>query len=160
MHWKERGDPMPQVRRKDEVIIREFAMADYDRVTTIWTEGGLPFKPQGRDRRANIERQFRQPNLFFLVAESGGRVVGTVLATHDGRKGWINRLAVDAPCRKKGIGRRLVLEAEKRLAAAGMEIFACLIEDGNAVSMEVFGRLGYKKHPEILYFAKRQYPDV
>jgi predicted GNAT family acetyltransferase len=54
----------------------------------------------------------------------------------------------------------LVLKAERRLAAAGMGIFACLIEDDNAVSMKVFERLGYKKHPEILYFAKRQYPDV
>jgi len=135
-------------------------MADYGRVVDIWTEGRLPVKPEGRDSRANIEKQLGLPNVLFLVAESGGRVIGTVLATHDGRKGWINRLAVDAACRKKGIGRRLVLEAEKHLASAGMEIFACLIEDDNAVSMKVFERLRYRKHPEIVYFAKRQYPDV
>jgi len=135
-------------------------MADYRRVVDIWTEGRLPVKPQGRDSRANIEKQIALRNVLFLVAESGGRVVGTVLATHDGRKGWLNRLAVDASCRRRGIGRRLILEAEKRLAAAGMEIFACLIEDDNAVSMDVFERLGYTKHPEIIYFAKRQYPGV
>ena len=135
-------------------------MADYGRVVDIWTEGRLPVKPEGRDSRANIEKQLQLPNVFFLVAELAGRVMGTVLATHDGRKGWINRLAVDPSCRKRGIGGRLVLEAEKRLAAAGMEIFACLIEDDNSVSMKVFERLGYKKHPEILYFAKRQYPGV
>jgi ribosomal protein S18 acetylase RimI-like enzyme len=151
---------MSQAARADALIVRNFAMADYDRVMDLWTEGRLPLKPQGRDSRANIAIQILLPNVLFLVAETGGRVVGTVLATHDGRKGWINRLAVDASCRKRGIGRRLVLEAEGRLAAAGMEIFACLIEDDNAVSMKVFERLGYKKHPEILYFAKRQYPDV
>jgi ribosomal protein S18 acetylase RimI-like enzyme len=135
-------------------------MADYGRVLDIWTEGGLPVKPQGRDSRVHIKKQIELPNVLFLVAESEGRVVGTVLATHDGRKGWINRLAVDASCRLRGIGRRLILEAEKRLAAAGMEIFACLIEDDNTVSMQVFERLGYSKHPEIIYFAKRQYPGV
>jgi hypothetical protein len=41
-----------------------------------------------------------------------------------------------------------------------MEILACLIEADNAVSMAVFENLGYKKHPEILYFAKRRYPGV
>ena len=41
-----------------------------------------------------------------------------------------------------------------------MDILACLIEDGNAVSMAVFEKLGYKKHPEIIYFAKRKYPGV
>jgi ribosomal protein S18 acetylase RimI-like enzyme len=160
MDRMERGDPMPQFRRKDEVTIREFAVTDYDRVIEIWAEGRLPLKPNGRDSRANIEKQLARPNVLFLVAEEGGRVIGTVLATHDGRKGWINRLAVDASWRKKGIGRRLVLEAERRLAAAGMEIFACLIEDDNTVSMAVFETLGYKKHPEIIYFAKRRYPDV
>jgi ribosomal protein S18 acetylase RimI-like enzyme len=151
---------MPQVRRADRVIIRDFTMGEYDRIMALWTEGGLPLKPRGRDSRASIGKQLGLPNVFFLVAETGDRIVGTVLATHDGRKGWINRLAVDASWRKRGIGRRLVLEAERRLAAAGMEIFACLIEDGNAASMQVFRRLGYQKHPEIIYFAKRQYPDI
>ena len=140
--------------------IRKYGTGDYDRVMGLWTEGGLPLKPRGRDSRENIDRQTGLPNVLFLVAEEGGRVVGTVLATHDGRKGWINRLAVDAGLRKRGIGAVLVLEAERWLAAQGMDILACLIEDGNAVSMAVFERLGYKKHPEIIYFAKRKHPGV
>jgi ribosomal protein S18 acetylase RimI-like enzyme len=95
-----------------------------------------------------------------VLFRSDGRLVGVVLGTSDGRKGWINRLAVDAMCRRRGIGRRLVLEAERRLAAAGMKIFACLIEDENTMSMKVFESLGYAKHPEIVYFARRTYPGV
>ncbi len=142
--------------------IREFRIEDYDRVMALWAEGGLPLKPQGRDSRENIARQIGLSNVRFLVAEdgAGGRVIGTVLATHDGRKGWINRLAVDAGLRKKGIGARLVRAAESWLESQGMDILACLIEDDNAVSMAVFEKLGYKKHPEIIYFAKRKYPGV
>ncbi len=143
-----------------DIAIRDFRMADYERVLEIWAQSRLPLKPRGRDSRRSIESQLGRPNLHFLVAEAGGRVIGTVLATHDGRKGWINRLAVDVPFRNRGLGRRLVLEAEGRLAADGMEIFACLIEAGNDVSMEVFGRLGYREHPEILYFSKRRDADV
>ncbi len=143
-----------------DFVVREFGMADYDRVMEIWAQGRLPLKPRGRDSRQSVAAQLGRPNVHFLVAETAGRVVGTVLATHDGRKGWINRLAVDEAFRKRGLGKRLVLEAERRLAEDGMEIFACLIEDWNTLSMEVFGRLGYRKHPEILYFAKRRDPDV
>jgi GNAT superfamily N-acetyltransferase len=83
-----------------------------------------------------------------------------VLATHDGRKGWINRLAVDAASRRRGIGARLVGAAEAWLDAEGMDILACLIESDNPVSMQVFEKLGYIKHEDIIYFAKRKYPGV
>ena len=157
-----RGTAMSDDEKSDGVRIREFLIEDYDRVMELWAEGGLPLKPKGRDSRENIARQIEMPNVLFLVAEGGegGRVIGTVMATHDGRKGWINRLAVDAALRKQGLGARLVREAERRLEALGMDILACLIEDDNAVSMEVFEKLGYMKHPEIIYFAKRKYPGV
>ena len=142
------------------VSIREFRLADYDRVMNLWTEGRLPLKPQGRDSRGNIEWQIGQPNVIFLVAETAGRVVGTVLATHDGRKGWINRLAVEAGLRKHKIGSRLVAEAEARFESLGLEIYACLIEDWNTVSMAVFESLGYTSRPDILYYSKRKHPGV
>ena len=151
---------MSDDRKAEGLMIRGFRIEDYDRVMELWAEGGLPLKPQGRDSRENIARQIKMPNVLFLVAEEGSRVIGTVMATHDGRKGWINRLAVDTALRKQGIGARLVREAERRLEALGMDILACLIEDDNAVSMAVFEKLGYKKHPEIIYFAKRKYPGV
>jgi ribosomal protein S18 acetylase RimI-like enzyme len=143
--------------------IRPFRIEDYDRVMELWAAGDLPLKPEGRDSRESIARQIGLPNVRFLVAEvgeEGGRVIGTVLATHDGRKGWINRLAVDAALRRTGLGARLVRAAERWLEAEGMDILACLIEDNNAVSMAVFEKLGYKKHPEIIYFAKRKHPGV
>ena len=153
---------MPKNDRSDGLEIREFRIEDYDRVMALWVEGGLPLKPQGRDSRENIAHQIGLSNVRFLVAEDGpgGRVIGAVLATHDGRKGWINRLAVDLSVRRKGIGAKLVGAAESWLESQGMDILACLIEEDNAVSMAVFEKLGYKKHPEIIYFAKRKYPGV
>jgi ribosomal protein S18 acetylase RimI-like enzyme len=153
---------MPETVPAETVRIRPFRLDDHERVMALWAEGGLPLKPAGRDSRDNIAKQIRLPNVRFLVAEEGegGRVVGTVFATHDGRKGWINRLAVDAALRRRGLGARLVRAAEDWLEAQGMDILACLIEGDNAVSMAVFERLGYKKHPEIIYFAKRKYPGV
>lgn len=148
-------------RTTPEVTIRDFRLEDYEAVIALWQSVKLPLKPAGRDSRENIEKQVRQPTVIFLVAEaSAGRIVGTVLATHDGRKGWINRLAVATALQKAGIGRRLVREAEARLETQGLEIIAALIEDGNLVSMAVFERLGYGRHPEIFYFAKRKHPGA
>jgi N-acetylglutamate synthase len=153
---------MTMIDRSDAIEIGRFRPEDYDRVMELWAAGGLPLKPRGRDSRQSIARQVGLPNVCFLVARAGegGRIVGTVLATHDGRKGWINRLAVDESLRRQGIGARLVAAAEDWLGAEGLDILACLIEEDNAVSMAVFETLGYKKHPEIIYFAKRKHPGV
>ena len=142
-----------------DFVIRPFRAGDYDAVMSLWKEAGLPLKPSGRDARGRIEAQAVEPNVIFLVAEAGGGVAGTVVATHDGRKGWINRLAVREDVRRQGLGERLVREAEARLEAAGMDVLACLIEEGNEASMRFFARRGYERKPDIHYFVKKKTPD-
>jgi|LZCG01.1.fsa_nt_gb ribosomal protein S18 acetylase RimI-like enzyme len=142
------------------VKIRELTVDDYDALCALWEEAGLPFKPNGRDRRERIAREIEGPCSVFLVAEDEGHLVGAVLGTHDGRKGWINRLAVLPAHRRKGIATALVSEVEKRLSERGIEIFAGQIEDWNETSMLLFERLGYTRHDDIIYFTKRKNPEV
>jgi ribosomal protein S18 acetylase RimI-like enzyme len=151
---------MTETRVGSGVHIREYRTEDYESVLELWAGAGLPFKPEGRDRRDSIDTQVRRPNMIFLVAESEGTLVGTVIATHEGRKGWINRLAVDPGFRRRGIGSRLVREAEDRLKGLGMDVLACLIEEGNDASVRTFETLGYERHPEIHYFVKKRYPGA
>jgi ribosomal protein S18 acetylase RimI-like enzyme len=140
--------------------IRELGIEDYERLLALWREAGLPFRPRGRDRREAMAKELEGASATFLVAEEGGRLVGSVLATDDGRKGWINRLAVLPSQRRIGLAQRLVAEAEARLQRKGIAIIACLIEEGNAASEALFSRIGYVRHPEIVYYAKRLNPDV
>jgi len=138
-----------------EIRIRPFRMSDYDRVIELWREAELPYRPQGRDSRERIEEETKRGRSIFLVAEVGGIIVGTILATHDGRKGWLNRLAVAEEFRRCGLARRLVTEAERRLGAMGLDIIAGLIEADNGVSMTVFERMGYERS-DVVYFSKRK----
>lgn len=120
----------------------------------------MPFKPHGRDMRENIEKELARGCAHFLIAEEKGRPVGTILVTHDGRKGWINRLAVIPAYRNRGIARMLVEKGEKILDDAGIGIIACLIEDYNRESLAVFQKLGYIDFKGMHYLTKRQHPEV
>jgi ribosomal protein S18 acetylase RimI-like enzyme len=142
------------------VTIRKFIIQDYDSLIALWKKAKLPYKPRGRDARGRIEQEILGPNTVFLVAEVGGDLVGSVFATHDGRKGWINRLAVAPAYRRQGIARRLVEEAESRLWEAGIEIVACLIEDWNAGSKRFFENIGYSRFDQISYFTKKKHAHV
>jgi ribosomal protein S18 acetylase RimI-like enzyme len=149
---------MKQQRLK--ITYRTMTLNDYTTIIALWKEANIPSRPQGRDSRKNIAIQLRQPNGYYLVAEADKKIIGVILGTHDGRKGWINHLVVAPSYRKKGIGKQLVTRVEHHFSALGIDIVACLIEDWNMASMKVFEQLGYTKHNDILYYSKRKSPKT
>jgi len=138
------------------VVQCDLTSADYEEILALWRRAGLTVRPDGRDAPAAFARQLAGGLQRVVGLRVGNELVAVAVLTHDGRKGWINRLAVARTHRRQGLARRLIGEVERRLSRLGIEIFACLIEEGNSVSMEVFERLGYKRHPEIVYFTKRK----
>lgn len=143
-----------------KIKIRRLTLNDYGALRALWKEAGLPFKPNGRDRQEKIAQQIEGPCSIFLVAEQEGEFIGAILGTHDGRKGWINRLAVSPGYQRQGIATALVSAVEEHLSEQGIEIFASLIEDWNKESLRVFERFGYTRHNDIAYYSKRKHPEV
>ena len=135
--------------------MRRMLPQDYEAVASIWASSGLPYQPQGRDSRERLLQQLEKECCIYLVAEDGGKVVGSLLVTHDFRKGWLNRLAVDPERQGQGIARSLVRRAEEELEARGVRIFAAQIHRHNLKSREMFARLGYLEHEDIVYCSKR-----
>jgi hypothetical protein len=74
------------------MIIRAFRMDDYDNGASLWLAAGLSVRPG--DDRLGIQLAREHDQGLFLVAETGGRLAGTVLGTYDGRRGWVNHLAL------------------------------------------------------------------
>ena len=144
----------------EDLHIRKLEKEEYKILIDIWQKAGLPYRPQGRDSREKILLEMNNPQSAFLAAVLGNDAIAVVLVTHDGRKGWINRLAVLPEFRNRGIASQLLQKAENLLREAGIGIFACLIEDWNKESMEFFSQKGYLKHEDIKYFTKRDYPEV
>jgi GNAT superfamily N-acetyltransferase len=93
------------------------------------------------------------------VAPYGGVIAGTILGTHDGRKGWINRLAVVSGQSRKGIARQLVAALENEFDSLGLDVTACLIEEGNKSSMAFFKELGYLEWSGK-YYSRRKSPET
>jgi len=151
---------MTQAAEIPGITVRDFQLEDYDAVLRLWTEAGLPFRPQGRDRREKVAAELMGGTAVFLLAEANGKLAGVVLGTHDGRKAWINRLAVAPTFRRRGIARLLVAEVEVRMAALGLDVTAALIESYNQVSLGFFYEIGYVHDPEIDYFSKRRSADA
>lgn len=144
----------------NKIKIREFSIDDYHDLIDLYKKSKLEFKPQGRDSYDHIKQQIQDNRCRFFLAFADNHLIGSVLATHDTRKGWINRLAVIPDYRRKKVATQLVYDAEKWLQDQGIEIFACLIEGWNKSSMKFFEELEYKKYHGVAYYTKRKYTDV
>ena len=97
---------------------------------------------------------------LFLGAFEDGRLIGSVIATFDGRRGWINRLATVPEERRKGVARALIARAEKLLRQKGAMIIGAHVERENTASLRLFENSGYSSRSDIVYMSKRDRPDV
>jgi len=140
--------------------IRRLTITDYDDLVQLWSRAKLPFKPKVRDSKKAIAAQMSTNPEFFLGAFDKNRLVGAVIVSCDGRKGWINRLAVDPDFRRLGIAKALITDSENMLRKNGIRLFCALIEEDNTLSKKLFKKCGYVEHHDITYFSKRDSDDV
>ncbi len=146
--------------RNHDITIRSYSQDDYDAVIALWNDVGLTHKPHGRDSCSSIEEELKLGKVLFYLAECEGSIIGTVFGTCDGRKGWINRLAVEHDYQNQHVGASLVRRVEDDLNKMGIGIISVLIDGMNEISHQVFSKLGYVRHDDIIYYVKKKQPDI
>ncbi len=144
----------------DEWVTLTLTVEDHEVILTLWEQAGLPTRLAGRDSRAQFAAQFANGTQTVLGVRDDERLIAVVVATHDGRKGWINRLAVHPNFRRRGLGAFLITAAERALREQGIQVIAVLIEDWNQPSLALFEDAGYVLNRDIHYLTKRDHHDV
>jgi ribosomal protein S18 acetylase RimI-like enzyme len=77
-----------------------------------------------------------------------------VLGAWDGRRGWINHLAVKPNLQRTGIGKALIRELEKRLVQKGAKKVNAQIYQSNRRSIDFFKASGYEIHYDLIMIGK------
>lgn len=87
------------------------------------------------------------------AAEAEGRLVGAVLCCHDGRRGYLYHLGVDADHRRAGIGEALVTRSLDRLRE--QQIARCSIHliVGNEIGERFWKKIGWRFRDDLLVMA-------
>jgi GNAT superfamily N-acetyltransferase len=140
--------------------IRQLSIDDYDEIIRIWSFAGLPFKPKGRDSKELMEKEMANANVIYYGMYIDEKLVGVCIGNYDGRRGWINRLAIDPDYRGKNLSAELIEKCEQFLYSIGAKVICALIEDINYPSVTTFKKAGYICEDEIKYFAKRPSKDM
>ncbi len=151
---------MPQNKNDFQFIVRPLKEEELGEMTSVWTDADLSYRPKGRDSPEELRAQLKRTPDLFLGAFDGGKMIGVVIATDDGRKGWINRLAVLPSHRRIGVAEALVKACEDALRKRGRSIFSIHIEGRNAASEGLFIKSGYRDASYIRYYVKKDDEDT
>jgi len=137
------------------IQIREFRFpADYESVYALWASMEKGVRIGRSDALAEIEKKIgRDPDLF-LVAETGGCIIGSVIGGFDGRRGLIYHLAVAAEYRGQGLGSRLMDEVEARLRAKGCLKCYLMVTKDNTEVVHYYEQRGWKPVDNVHLYGK------
>ena len=119
-----------------------------DQVVGLW-ERVFAYKAPRNAPGLVIDKKLAVDDGLFFVAVSEGRVVGTIMAGYDGRRGWIYLLATEPKFSRRGIGSKLLQLAESRLIPLGCVKINLQITDSSGLLEEFYESNGYSAEPRI-----------
>jgi ribosomal protein S18 acetylase RimI-like enzyme len=130
------------------INIREFQARDGEEVTRLWLEA-FPNDPPRNEPASVIRRKLETQRELFLVGESNGVILATLLGGYDGFRCWVYHVAVDAAHRRKGYGRQMMREAERLLKRTGCPKLNIQVRAHNLGVVEFYKRMGYTVEDHI-----------
>jgi GNAT superfamily N-acetyltransferase len=137
--------------------IRQFNPDDRDPVVKLWESCGL-LRP-ANDPIKDIARKLKERGDPVLVGIAEGETVATVMVGYEGHRGWLNYMAVMPSRRKKGYGRQMVREAERRLLAEGRRKVNHQVRATHVEAVKFYAAMGYSQD-NVLSCGKRLEHDT
>jgi ribosomal protein S18 acetylase RimI-like enzyme len=135
--------------------IREFCFPeDYPLTLKLWESIEIGVKVGRSDSIEEIEKKIQRDPDLFLLAETDGEIIGSIIGGYDGRRGMIYHLAVRQNFRKQGIGDLLLSEVEKRLRAKGCVKCYLLVIAGNEHAVHFYENRNWFEMTEVRILGK------
>ena len=133
----------------DPFFIRECYPAEAEALLALWQVAGT--SPSVTDTITDIRNTIESP-ASVLIAKVDSRIVGSLIATFDGWRGNMYRIAVHPDYRRRGIGRALVREGERFLVGQGAKRITALVEEKYPRAVAFWSSVGYEIEPGIIRF--------
>lgn len=134
-------------------IFTEMNVSHYDESVRLWkqTEGMGVIS----DSKDAVKRYLERNNgmSFVCIEKLTGKVVGTNLAGHDGRRGFIYHLAVDKKHRGKSIGKTLVKLSIDAIKKEGIKRCLLMVMDDNNEGAEFWKNIGWRYREDLVPYS-------
>lgn len=128
--------------------LRPMQAEDYDAVLALWQSSSGMTLRQCDSRQAIIEYLHRNPQLSQVLWHDD-ELVGAVLVGTDGRRGYLQHLAVATRWQRQGLGKQLLAASITALQSAGIDKTHLFIHNDNASALAFYRHLGWQERTDI-----------
>lgn len=131
--------------------IRVMSTGDYDDVYDLWINTPGMGLNSTDDSREGIEKYLKRNPSTSFVAECDGKIIGVIMAGHDGRRGYIHHTAVLPDYRAQGIAKKLVECAMNALDSEGINKVALVAFRKNETGNGFWEHIGFTEREDLVY---------
>lgn len=139
------------------MIIREMKAEDYEEVYAMWQITTKRALSKADSKEGILKYLARNPGMS-QVAVIDGKIVGTVLAGHDGRRGFIHHMAVMPRYRRHGIGHKLAQTAIDKIQADGIDKTHIFCYQNNETGQSFWKNFGFKRRDDVFAYSYETNP--
>ena len=133
-------------------MVRVMTCEDYDSVYALWMSiHGIGMRSMD-DSREGVERFLKRNPTTSVVAEEDGKIVGTILCGHDGRRGCFYHVCVDPGYRRRGIGKAMAVKAMQELQKEKINKVSLIAFTKNDVGNAFWKCIGWTKREDLNYY--------
>jgi len=134
------------------VQIKEMTIDCYDEIFAMWQITSKRALSKA-DEKDEIEYYLNRNKGLSQIAVADGKIVGTVLAGHDGRCGFIHHMAVLPEYRRRGIAKAMADTSIKGLAKQGIYKTHIFTYQDNSCGQGFWSSLGFEKRNDIFVYS-------
>lgn len=134
------------------MIVRPMKFEYYDSLVKLWSS--FPGNAMtGADSAEGFSLFLKRNSTYCFTAFENNKIVGSVMAGEDARRGYIYHLSVKKELHHSGIGTALMKVAETALYNAGIEKLHLFIFSDNP-AIEFYKRTGWHLRDDIQVMSK------
>jgi ribosomal protein S18 acetylase RimI-like enzyme/8-oxo-dGTP pyrophosphatase MutT (NUDIX family) len=137
-------------RAGHRIKLRSANPQDISSVLNLWRIAGGPLSVS--DTPEGIARLLTRDPDALLVAESGGVVVGSLIAAWDGWRGSFYKLVVHPEHRRQGLATELLREGESCLRARGTVRLTAIVAEDDPAAIAFWEAAVYQRQPQRARF--------
>ena len=133
-------------------MVRIMTIEDYEGVYALWKKiKGFGIRSID-DSKEGVARFLKRNPTTSVVAEKDGRIVGSILCGHDGRRGCLYHVCVDEDYRRHRNGKRMVVFAMKALKEEKINKVSLIAFTENDIGNAFWNTIGWTERLDLNYY--------